>query len=91
MLVLVFARENRHSLIKLYNDASQRPHINGSGVGNAQNYLRSPIVAALNIGVHLFFLIAATANVNYFYSRFVFMLEQDVLGLQVTVDDAVFL
>lgn len=57
-------------------------------VVHAQNDLRRPIEATLDVGVDLFVFEATAAKVDDFHSAFGRVLEEDILGLEVTVNNA---
>ena len=88
LLILSLAGEQGDARIQLNQDASERPHVNGSGVTYPQYYLRSSIETALNVGINLPSVEATASHIDHLYPRLVLFLQQDVLGLQVTVDDS---
>jgi hypothetical protein len=56
LFLLIFSWKDGIAEIQFSEDASHRPGINGGCVCDSQDDLRSPIEAALNVRVYLFWL-----------------------------------
>lgn len=86
---LISAGEERESSEELDHDAAHAPHVDGLGVGeDAEHDLGGSIEPALDVGVHDLLVQRPTPEVCYHDPALVLLLQQDVLWLQVTVDDA---
>lgn len=85
--MLVLSGEDREPGIKLGHDATQTPHVDGHMVVHAQNDFRRSIKPALYVGVDLLVLEAATTKVNDLDGALGRMPEENVFGLQVTVNN----
>ncbi len=89
MVLFVLAREQRVPHIEFVKDTAEAPHVDGCVVGDAQHDFWGSVESGLNVGVDLFVLEAAAAEVDYLDARLVYFSQQDVFGLQVAVDDGV--
>ena len=69
MFFLIFTREERISYEELIKDTAIAPHVNRSGIGDTQHDLWGAIETGLDVGVNLFILEAATAEIDYFDSE----------------------
>ena len=87
LFFLVFTWEQRIAHVELVQDAAEGPHVDGRVVGDAHDDLGGTVEPRLDIGVDLFVDEGGTSEVNDLYARLVGLLEQDVLGLQIAVDD----
>ena len=88
--MLGLAREKWKPVEELGEYASKRPHIDRRRIPDPQYYFRGPIKPTLNIGIDLLLLEAAAPHIDHLNPTFVFLLEHDVLGFKVAVDDVVF-
>ena len=68
--MLALSREDGNSSTKLSQYATERPHIDSSGVRDSQNYLRGAVESRLNIGVNSLIREAGRAEINNLNSRF---------------------
>lgn len=91
LLFLAFTREDGKAREELDHYAPEGPDIDGRGVANPQNDLWSPVESALDVGVELLVLEAAAANIDDPDAAFILFLQENILGLEVTVDDVVLL
>ncbi len=89
LLLLILPREQGFTCEQLKNDASETPHVDGTGVLNAKYDLRSTIKSRLNVGIDDVALGAARAKVYNFDATLGSLSQQDVLRFQVTVDHLV--
>jgi hypothetical protein len=87
LLVLALTREYREARVELHQDTTETPHIDRSSVWDSQYNLRRSVEPRLNVRVYALVREARRAKVDYFDSRLVRGLEQNVLGLQITVND----
>jgi len=87
LLHFVFSWEDGHAGVEFTQDGTERPHVDGHRVGQSENHVGCALEAALNLGVHPFVHQTRTAEVYHFDARLGGVLEQDVFGLQVAVDD----
>jgi hypothetical protein len=88
LLVLVLAAEERVAEVQFCDDASEAPDVDFAIVGQAEDHFGGAVVPALDVGVDGFVLEAAGAEVDDLDARLVHLLQEDVLGLEVGVDDA---
>jgi hypothetical protein len=84
----IFTWEQRNPGVKFRQNAPEAPHINRGGVGDAKDDLWSSVEPRLNVSVDTLILEATASIVNDLYARLVLLLEQDILWLQITVDNA---
>lgn len=87
--MFVFSWEQGITGEQLHHYASKRPDVDCTGVRYSKDDFRSPVKPTLNVGVNLLLLVAPTANVDHLDSRFIFVLEHDVLRFKVTVNYSV--
>lgn len=87
LLVFVLAWKDRLAGVEFAKHAAERPHVDGRGVLHTENNFGCPVEPALDVGVHDFGGFATAAHVYDFDAALVFLLEQHVLRLEVTVDD----
>lgn len=90
MLVLTFARENGKTCEQLDQNTAKTPHVNSRSIANSENDLGSSIKSALNISIDLPIFKAPTSHIDHPDATFPFLLEQDILRLQVAVYNAIF-
>lgn len=86
LLVLTLARKQWVPGPQLPQHAPKRPHIDRRSVPDAQDHLGCPVEPALNVGVELFVLVAAAAQVDQSQARLVGLLQHHVFGLDIAVD-----
>lgn len=89
LLSLVGARKEREPSEEFDHNASHAPHVDGLSVGeDSEHDLRGTIKPTLDVGIDNFFIEGPAAKVSDDDATLVFLLQQDILWLQVTVDDA---
>lgn len=86
MLLFVLSREERISGVELGKDASQGPHVDGHVVRHAQNDLGGAVEAGLDIGVHFLILKTTASKINNLDAGLSWMLKQNVLMCENTVN-----
>jgi len=91
LFLFVLAREDGHPRVQLSQDTAERPHIDRQAIGHAKDNFRRAIEARLNVRINLLVFKAAGAKVDDLDFCVQRMAEQDVFGLQITVDDPVLL
>ncbi len=89
LVPFVLAWEQRVPGEQLGQNAAQAPHVDGHAVLGSEDHLGRAVEARLNVRVNALVLVAARAEVNDLYTTAALLLQQDILRLQVTVDDAV--
>ena len=87
LVVLGRAGEQGQAEEQLNHDAPQRPHVDGGGVGQAEQDLGRPVEPGLDIGVDGLALVARGPEIDDLDDGALEVLEEDVLGLQVAVDE----
>ncbi len=87
LLILVLAGEEGNASIEFNKDAPEGPYINSGRVLDAEYDFRSSIKPALDVGVYLLSLEAPAAHVDNLKSALVLLLQQDILGLKITMYD----
>lgn len=85
--MFTLAGEDRDAREQLGEDAPEGPHVDGGCVGDPKNNLRSTVEPRLNVGVNLLVGEARGSEVDDLNTRLVGALQEDVFGLQITVDD----
>ena len=89
LLSFVCTREQWEASEELYHYTAHAPHIDGLSVWkDSQHDLWCSIESTLNICVHNFFIESTAAKVSYDDPALIFLFQQNILGFQVTVDDA---
>jgi len=88
LIVLGLAREDGVADVELSHDAAEAPHVDRACVGDAKHDLGGPVEPGLDIGVDPLIYESRGPEVDYLDSRFVRLLQQDVLRLQIAVDYA---
>lgn len=86
LVFLIFTCKDRDSHQAFINYATDTPYIDSCSVPNAKHNLWSSIESRLDVSVVAFFLKATTPEINELYLRFIRILKEYILGLQVTVD-----
>ena len=76
--------------MQLSDDAPETPNINFAIIGKPKDDLRPSVVSALNISVDSLFLETAGTKVDDLDSRLVCFFEQNVLRLEISMDDLIF-
>ena len=89
LLGLILTREEWITCVQLGHNATEGPHVDACCVRDAQDNLRSTVKTTLDIGVNALVLEAATTIVNNFDARLIWLLEKDILRLEIAVDDVV--
>ena len=89
MLGFVLSWEQWVASVQFCHNAAKRPHVDTSGVGDAEDDLRSPVETTLDICVNALVLEAAATIVDNFDTRLVRLFKKDILRLQITVDNLV--
>ena len=87
LLHLALTWEDRDARIQLNQDAAEAPHVDARRVRDANYNLRCSVEAGLDVRVDPLIREAGRPEVDYFDSRFIRALQQDILWFQVTVDD----
>jgi hypothetical protein len=85
----ILTRENWIAKVQLANDATQRPHVNGSSIFTTEDDLRRPVETALDIGVDPLSLETTTAKINDFNTALVFMLKEYILWFEITMNNGI--
>jgi hypothetical protein len=85
LFLFIFSGEERVPHEHFGHDAAETPHVDWHGVGQAKYDLRRAVEATLNIGVDPFVLETTGPKINYFDARFIRLLEEDILRLQITM------
>jgi len=88
LLLFVFAREDREASEQLRKNATQAPHVDGHVVIHAKDNLGRAVKATLNVCVDFLMFKAATAEVDDFNGTLSWVLQEDVLWLQIAMDDS---
>ena len=91
LLLFVLTCEYWEANVQFVENASQTPHIDGRRVPDAHHDLWCSVEPTLDIGVELVNLVSSTSKVNYFDSTLVWLPQQNILRLHVTVDNVVLL
>ena len=86
LVTFAFPLEQGLARDQLDHNAGEGPHVDGAGVGNPENDLRSPVDPALYVEVNLFVVKARGAEVDDLDQRLLAGDQNYVFGLQVTVD-----
>ena len=87
LLHLTLTGEDRDARIQFNQNAAEAPHVNACRVRDANYNLRCPVEAGLDVRVNALVGEAGRPEVNYFDTRLIWTLQQDILWFQVTVDD----
>ena len=88
MVFFVFTREKRIADVQLVEDAAKAPHVDGLRVLDTQDDLWCSVEPGLDIGVYFLILKATTSKINNLDSTLVYLSEQNILWLKVTMNDA---
>lgn len=91
MVCLVLAGEYWIAHSKLSHYAPKRPHVNCRCVGDPQNYVWCTVKPRLNVSVHSLALETTAAKIYNLDSTLCWIFEQNVLGLEITVDYVILL
>lgn len=91
MVCLVLAGEYWIAHSKLSHYAPKGPHVNCRSVGDPEDDVWCTVKPRLNISVHSFALKTTAAKIYNLDSTLCRIFEQNVLGLEITVDHVVFL
>ena len=86
LIVFTLSRKERVANIQFSHDAPKRPHVNRRAVRNAKHNFRRPIEPRLDISIHFLIDKSRTSEIYYFDAGLVFLLEENVLRLQITMD-----
>lgn len=89
LLGLVLAREEWVPRVELSHYAAKGPHVNACSVGDAEDNLRSAVKATLDVGVDALILEATATIVDDLDARLVWLLQKDILRLEIAVDNVV--
>lgn len=89
LIFLTFPREERIAGVHFRQHTAQRPHINSRSVPYSQDNFRRPIISALDIGIKLLLLIAATSQVDKLNPSFGLFLQHNILRFDITMDDTI--
>lgn len=88
LLLLILSGEKRISRPEFGQNAAQGPHVNAEAIAAAQNDFRASIESGLNVRVHLFFLLAAAAEIDHSYVCLASFANENIFRFQVAVDDS---
>ena len=88
LVIVAVAWEDRDTQEQLHGNATQGPHVNGTGVRNTQDDFRTTVKTTLNVRVHSLVFMTATAKVNDLDLWAIQATKEDVLWFQVTMDDS---
>jgi len=66
--MLAVSGKDRITDVKFCHNASKRPHVDTTVIGDPQHNLRSSVEPGLNVCVDSFRLESGTSEVNYLYS-----------------------
>lgn len=91
LLLLVLSWEDGVAREQFCKDTTQTPHVDGQTIAHAQNDLGRSVESRLDVRVDLFRFEAAGSEINDLDLRVQGVRQQNVLGLQVTVDDLLLL
>lgn len=91
LLLFVLAGKEGIASPKLSQDAPERPHVNAQAIAAAKYDFRTAVESGLNIRIHFLLLFATTAKVDDSNIGFSSFAEQDVLGFEVAMNDALVL
>jgi hypothetical protein len=87
--LLILSCKKRVSGVKFKKYSAKAPHIDGSSVLNPKDDLGGSVEPTLNVGINSLIFVSSTPEVNNFYPRFIYVPQQNILRLQISVDDLV--
>ena len=87
--MFILPPEKRVAEVQLRDYAAEAPDIDFAVVGHAEDYFGGAVVAALDVGVDGFPLEAAWTEIDDLDSRFVHLLQKNVLRFEVRVNNPV--
>lgn len=87
MLGFVLTWKKGVARIQFCHNTAKTPHVNRCCVWNTEDDFGCAVEPRLDVGVYALVLEAAAPVVDYLDSRFVWLLKENVLGFQITMDD----
>lgn len=91
LLLLVLSWEYRVAGVKLGENTSHAPHVDRHAIRHPQDDFRGSIEAGLDVGVYFFVFETTRPKIDDFDFGMHGMGEEDILGLEITMDDFVLL